>query len=181
LSSEYRCLSQPEICSGDQFSLSLFATHSRRRRSTANLHSFGRHARFHAAPSASEARYFDAPPLRATSREIVDTERFKPAAMLRRDSSRLIPREISSRSASVSARLLLLRAGGEIPPEAATNPNTEPGGFANARAMSLSDCPCRQRRHSSVLPCTSKPRFLIATQHLLLDPHVRCHGVAWTD
>jgi len=168
----YRRLSQPAICSGDQFWLSLNATHSCKRRSTSILHGLGRRARDQAASSASAARYRCAPPLRATSRAIVDTDLPNRRARLCSDSLRLRLREISSRSDRVSEQRRRCRTGGEMPPLEATNPNTEPGGFASARAMSLSVCPARHRCQSSALSLGSKPRLRTCMRHHFFQPAV---------
>ncbi len=54
--SGYRLFSQPEICSGDQSSLSFLATTSRRRSFVASRHLLGRGALSQALSSAFAAR-----------------------------------------------------------------------------------------------------------------------------
>ena len=164
--SGYRRRSQPEICSGDQFWLSLKATQCCRRRTLASLHTFGRRAHLQAAASASAARYRDRPPCRATSLEIVDTGRRRPRAIARNDSLRLMPREISSRSCNVKALGLRHRGGGEIPPRAASQPKTPPTDLSSPLAISNNDCPARQRCHRAALSFASKPRVRTNMQHL---------------
>ncbi len=153
----YSLLSQPEICSGDQSSLSFSATKSRRSSFIASRHLFGRRALCQLRSSAFAARYLTRPPLRSTSRHTVEAERPSRAAIARRDSSAASPREISSRSTKVSAHLLLRRCGGEKPPVASIIPWMEPGAFCRARAMSLMDSPALHRSHSSFLPASDNP------------------------
>jgi hypothetical protein len=52
----------------------------------------------------------------ATSLLTVDTARFRPLAMIRIEQPLAIPREMSSRSAKVSARRERRRIAGAIPP-----------------------------------------------------------------
>ena len=165
MSSEYRCLSHFDICSGDQFRVSFHATQRCNRASIASLQALGRCARVHVAASASVALYLVVPPFRATSREIVDGDRCKRAAMLRIDSALPSPREISSRSDNVSDVVRRVRTGGENPPLAATYPNTEPGGLDSARAMSLSVWPARHLFHSSAFSAAHNPRLRICILH----------------
>ena len=66
------CSSQPDICSGDQSRSSLPATIRCRRRCWLSLQRFGRQALSQAWTSASAARYWSLPPLRAISRLTVD-------------------------------------------------------------------------------------------------------------
>src|SRR5580704_10820359 len=69
-----------------------------------------------ASLSAGLARYAGRPPCRATSRLTVDTARCKHLAISRNDEPEASPREISSRSRSVSARSARRRTAGAIPP-----------------------------------------------------------------
>ncbi len=66
--------------------------------------SLGRLARLHVARSESSARYRVLPPFRDTSRLTVEAGRPRRAAMERSESPAARPREISSRSESVSRR-----------------------------------------------------------------------------
>ena len=100
---------------------------------------------------------------------IDEPARLKRAATDRCDSPLLSPREISSRSWNVSPLPLRFRAGGEMPPVAATNMNIDPGGFARARPISLSDCPALQRRQRSALFVASKPRLRTSIPHHFLQ------------
>lgn len=61
------------------------------------------------------------PPLRRTSRLIVDGARQSSRAMARKDICALSPLEISSRSESVNANRDLRRSGGRMPPVRASN------------------------------------------------------------
>jgi hypothetical protein len=61
------------------------------------------------------------PLLRLTSRLIVQAERFKVQAIERKDNCPIRPREISSRSVSVSAKRNLIRSGGRMPPVRASS------------------------------------------------------------
>ena len=56
------------------------------------------------------------PPLRLTSRLIVDADRFRDLAMDRKDSFARRPLDISSRSFRVRARRDRKRSGGRMPP-----------------------------------------------------------------
>src|SRR5580704_10426457 len=103
-SSGYWVFSQPEICFGDQSRISLLATMSRNLTLLERRQRLGRKAACQASPSAGLARYAGRPPCRATSRLTVDTARSKHLAISRIDEPEASPREISSRSRSVSAR-----------------------------------------------------------------------------
>src|ERR671911_2519040 len=156
-SSGYFLLSQPEICSGDQSALSFSATKSRRRSFTESRHLLGRRALCQAFSSALVARYLLRPPLRFTSLQTVEADRPSRVAIARRDSPVASPREISSRSAGVSAHPRLRRSGGEKPPVASIIPWMEPGAFCRARAMSRMDSPALHRSHNSFLPAADNP------------------------
>jgi len=148
-SSGNSCFSHPAICSGDQSRLSLRATITCNLGCTASRHGFGRRASFHACASASVARYRWRPPWRAMSRLTVEGDRPIPAAIWRIEVSAAMPREISSRSASVSARRERRRVAGTMPPFDDTTPCTDPACLPSARPMSLKDCPAFHRCHSS--------------------------------
>ena len=149
-SSGYCLFSQPSICFGDQFILSFEATIRFSIGCWASLQGFGRCALSQAAWSASLARYAFKPPLRLTSRLIVEAERPSSFAMLRNDRSQAIPLEISSRSQSVSANLARCRGGGRMPPLGANKPYMDDEGLSNTRPMAFSDSPRCQRSHTSV-------------------------------
>src|SRR5277367_4697573 len=91
-SSGYWVFSQPEICLGDQSSISLPATMSRNFRLMERRQRLGRKADCQAAPSAGLARYAGRPPCRATSRLTVDTARCKHLAISRIDEPEASPR-----------------------------------------------------------------------------------------
>ena len=113
-SSGYSVFSHPEICSGDQSRISLLVTILCSFSWMARRHGLGRKADFQAWSSASLARYTGRPPWRATSRLTVDAARSRPLAISRIDEPEAIPREMSSRSASVSASSDRRRAAGTI-------------------------------------------------------------------
>ena len=142
--------SQPAICWGDHACASLVATASRSAGCVAKRHRFGRRPRAHAAASAVAARYRRRPPCRRTSRLTVEGARRSWRLICRSEVPRARPREIASRSASVSATRARWRAGGGMPPVRATSYRTILGIRPSARPMAFSDSPCRQRRHSSV-------------------------------
>ena len=112
----YWILSHPETCSGDQSSISLLTTISRSGSWMARRHCLGRRADFQASESASLARYMERPPCRATSLLTVEAARLRLVAISRIDQPDAIPREISSRSVSVSACGERRRIAGTIPP-----------------------------------------------------------------
>src|SRR5215218_7672537 len=163
-SSGYSLLSQPEICSGDQSALSFSATKSRRRSFTESRHLLGRRALCQAFSSALVARYVLRPPLRFTSLQTVEADRPSRAAIARRDSPVASPREISSRSAGVSAHLRLCRSGGEKPPVASSIPWMEPGAFCRARARSLMD-PGPPPRPQLLLACRRQSSWTTQSCH----------------
>src|SRR5215216_2144747 len=148
-SSGKRLLSQPEICCGDQSSLSFLATTSRRESFWASRHLFGRRALSQVRSSASKARYLTHPPLRPTSRLTLEAARPKRAAMAPNESPAASPLEISSRSAWLSARLDLRLWGGANPPVALSAQWIEPVRFWSARPISVRDSPAFHRSQSS--------------------------------
>ena len=132
----------------------------------AKRHRLGRRLRAHAAASAVAARYRRRPPCRRTSRLTVDGARRSWRLICRTDVPLARPREMASRSGSVSARRERWRAAGGIPPVRATSYRTTLAIRPSARPMAFSDSPCRHRRHSSVFcaavkrgprRCTMKP------------------------
>src|SRR5215218_6335162 len=163
-SAGYSLLSQPEICSGEQSSRSFPATTTRRGSLIASQHLLGRRARSQACSSAFWARYLLRPPLRFTSRHTVEAQRPSRAAIVRRDSPAASPREISSRSAGVSAHLRLCRSGGEKPPVASSIPWMEPGAFCRARARSLMD-PGPPPRPQLLLACRRQSSWTTQSCH----------------
>src|SRR5208282_503841 len=124
---------------------------------TARRHGLGRKADSQAWESASLARYGARPPWRATSRLTVDAARSRPLAISRIDEPQAIPREMSSRSASVSVRSDRRRAAGTIPPCCSTRKRMDECPLPNARPISCNDCPAFQRDHISVL-CVAESR-----------------------
>src|SRR5215210_2142405 len=77
--------------------------------------------------------------------------------MARIESPDASPREISSRSAKVSAQHGLHLRSGAIPPVALSIPWMEPGGFFRALEMSLMDSPVFHLSHSSFLHASDNP------------------------
>jgi hypothetical protein len=73
-------------------------------------------AQARAKGSASLARYTGRPPWRATSRLTVDAAHCSPLAISRIDEPDAMPREMSSRSVSVSVRPERRRTAGTMPP-----------------------------------------------------------------
>jgi hypothetical protein len=150
--------SQPAICSGDQFRSSLAATACRNWSCTANLHGFGRRARSQARLSEAAARYGPEPPLRAISRPTVDGARPRLQAIRRNECPCTNPREISSRSASVSASLERRRGDGRIPPLGLMCAKIEDEVLPNTRPIDFSPSPLRHRSHISALSAAVKKR-----------------------
>jgi hypothetical protein len=143
--------SQPAICSGDQFRSSFAATACRNWPCTANLHGFGRSACFHVRLSAAAARYHRDPPLRTISRLTVDGERPNARAIERTGRPATRPREISSRSASVSANRDRRRDGGLIPPLTERWLKMQDDGLPSTRPIAFRPSPLFQRSQSSWL------------------------------
>src|SRR6202795_1479320 len=140
----YSVFNHPEICSGDQSNNSLLATISCSCSWRASRQGFGRNADFQAWSSASLARYAERPPCRATSRLTVDTARSRCWAIVRSAAPEASPREISSRSGSVSAR-------SERLPEQ-THRNAPPDSEST-------NAPCRRRArsHAATVPPSTGP------------------------
>jgi hypothetical protein len=91
------------------------------------------------------------PPLRATSRLTVEGARASPEAIWRKDRPLTRPREISSRSASVSARSDRRLCGGWMPPEGLKWLKIEDERFPNTLPMDLRPSPLRHRYQISAL------------------------------
>src|SRR5580700_2991319 len=145
----YCRFSHPEICSGDQSCISLLATRVRSLSCRASRQTFGRKADCQAWESASLARYCTRPPWRATSRFTVELARLRCWAMTRMEQPLAIPREMSSRSANVSARPERRRTGGAIPPCRANRKWMTCLSLPSARPIAFNDCPAFQRLHIS--------------------------------
>ena len=149
--------SQPAICSGDQFHSSFLATACRNWSCTANLQGFGRSACLHARLSAVAARYHRDPPLRPISRLTVEGERPSARAIERSGRPAIRPREISSRSANVSASRERRRAGGMIPPLGLICAKMQEDGLPRARPIDFRPSPFLQRSHNSALCAPVNP------------------------
>src|SRR5215475_5490990 len=180
-SSGYGVFSHPEICSGDQSRISLLATMSRNLRFTASRHLFGRKAETQAWRSASWARLAGPPPWRATSRLTVEAARSRRLAISRIDEPEAIPREISSRSASVSASRERRRATGGMPPRGSNTARIELCGLPYARPISCSVCPAFQRLQTSRFSIEESPnRIPDLMPTLPLQSRFTSDGVAST-
>src|ERR1700723_1134989 len=153
----YRRFSHPEICSGDQFRISLRATIVRSSLRRASKHGVGRRAGFQAWWSALLARYRGRPPWRATSRLTVEAARCKLLAISRIAEPEAIPREISSRPASVGVRPERRRTAGTIPPCCDNKKWIEPCSLPKTRPISCNDSPAFQRRQISAFCAEERP------------------------
>jgi hypothetical protein len=181
-------LSDAAICSGDQSRSSRSRTAASSAGDAARRDGFGRRARSHVAASAIAARYRRRPLLRAISRDTVECERPRIAAIALLESPAAMPREISSRSATVSCCLLRARGRGLTPPCCANTMRTAFGVLRSLRAINRLDSPCAHRSHSSsssslanitrtsgsILPerCIDRlrpPSFLIDAERLTLS------------
>jgi len=87
--------------------------------------------------------------LRLTSRLIVEGARPSRRAIARKGSLTLRPRDISSRSERLSARLQRLRSAGLMPPVGDITENIDDGSRSNLRPIELIDSPRCQRSHIS--------------------------------
>jgi hypothetical protein len=96
----------------------------------------------------------DAPPPGSRSTQAVAT----PLAISRIDKPAAIPREMSSRSDSVSVRGERRRGAGTIPPRCVNRNRIEPWPLPKARPISCNDSPAFQRRHISIL-CSVESLF----------------------
>jgi hypothetical protein len=95
--------------------------------------------------------------LRQISRLIVDGARRNAAAIVRRERPATRPLEISSRSASVSARAERRRAAGLIPPLGLMCAKMLDEVLPNTRPMDFRPSPFFQRSHSSALCAAVNP------------------------
>src|SRR5450755_1224949 len=125
-SSGYWKLSQPATCSGDQSKANLLATMLRNFPFRASKQDLGRSPDSQATLSALLAREAPRPPCLEISRLTVDAARPIRSAIERPDSPEAIPRELSSRSTNVSARLARVRTLGTIPPRWASRLRIDP-------------------------------------------------------
>ena len=142
---------EPATWAGDHCSRSFSATRRAKALFWASLQRFGRSARFHAALSASLARYPCLLPLRQISRLTVLGARLSERAIARADSPAIAPREISSRSLSANARTERPRSRGRMPPDLDNMPPIAEWLRSNNRAIAFSDSPRRQRSHIKAL------------------------------
>jgi hypothetical protein len=140
-----------------QSRISLLATMSRNLRFRASRHLFGRKAESQAWSSASWARLAGRPPWRQISRLTVEAARSSRRAISRSGESEAIPREMSSRSASVSASRERRRAAGAMPPRGNNTERMQLCGLSKARPISCSDCPAFHRLQTSRFSIAESP------------------------
>jgi len=126
-SSGYVMRSHWAICSGDQSACSFALTMRRKPACCASRHAFGRKPLCQARCSAIVARYCDRPPCRRISRLIVDGARPNLRANSRTVIPVATPREISSRSSTVSDAVARRRGCGGMRPNRRTTEYTERG------------------------------------------------------
>jgi hypothetical protein len=108
------------------------------------------------------------PPVSSDLRLTVEAARCKLLAISRIDRPYAMPREISSRSASVRVLAERRRTAGAIPPCCDNKKCIEPWFLSRARPISCSDSPALQRRQISVLCTAERPyRLLKPMQHPL--------------
>ena len=124
----------------------------------ASLHAFGRRARRQACRSEAAARYGPEPPLRAISRLTVEGARSRLQAIRRNECPCASPREISLRSASVSASLERRRGGGRMPRVGQMCAKIEEELLPKTRPIDLSPSPLRHRSQISALSDAVKKR-----------------------
>lgn len=149
----YRAFNHPAICCSDYWPDSFPATSLHRASLNTNRQASGRRAQFNARSLARAARYTRRPPLRATSRLIVEAARprSRPIWLRARPSAR--PRDISSRSAKLSDPGSRDRGAGAKPPFAATTPRTEAACLLKARPIqNISNQRCCADRLNSPRP-----------------------------
>jgi hypothetical protein len=94
---------------------------------------------------------------RAISRLTVEAARARRRAISRIEEPEAIPREISSRSASVSANRERRRGAGEMPPRGNNTARMQLCGLSKARPISCSDCPAFQRLQTSSFSIAESP------------------------
>ena len=117
--------------------------------------------------------------MRLISRLTVDGARPRPWAICRIDRPTAMPREISSRSSSLSAAKALRRGAGTIPPWSATIRSTPVLFFlSSAREIAAALCPFFHRSHSSAFCAAVNQIRDVTMAHLLIL--VRLEGVALT-
>src|SRR5580658_5377632 len=100
------------------------------------------------------------PPWRATSRHTEEAARCRPRAISRIEEPEAIPREISSRSATVSAHRERRRSAGAIPPRGNNTARMQLCGLSKARPISCSDCPVFQRLQTSRFSIAESPNLI---------------------
>jgi len=96
-------------------------------------------------------------PRRATSRLTVEAARSRRLAISRIDEPEAIPREMSSRSASVSASRERRRAAGGMPPGGNHTERMQLCGLSKARPISCGDCPAFHRLQTSRFSIAERP------------------------
>jgi hypothetical protein len=92
-----------------------------------------------------------------TSRHTEEAARSRPRAISRSGEPEAIPREMSSRSARVSANRERRRAAGGIPPRGNNTARMQLCGLSKTRPISCSDCPALQRLQTSRFSIAESP------------------------
>src|SRR5271163_490881 len=100
------------------------------------------------------------PPWRATSRHREEAARSRPRAISRIEEPEAIPRERSSRSATVSAKRERRRSAGEIPPRGNNTARMQLCGLSKARPISCNDCPAFQRLQTLRFSIAESPNLI---------------------
>src|SRR4029077_5853576 len=113
------------------------------------------------------------PPLRAISRLTVDGARLRLQAIRRNDCPCGSPREISSRSVSVSASLERRRGGGRMPPVGQMCAKIDDEFLPKTRPIDLIPSPLRHRSQISALSAAVKKRRF---RRSLITLHLRLKG-----
>src|SRR5262249_54997573 len=147
-------------CCGDQLRRSCLATICCRSAYRASLHVFGRRARRQACRSEAAARYRPLPPLRSISRLTVEGARSSLLAILRKEGPCASPRDISSRSTSVSASLERRRSGGRMPPVGQRCAKIDDELLPKTRPIDFRPSPfCHRSQISALSAAVKKRRF----------------------
>src|SRR4029434_5116281 len=120
-------------------------------------------------------RHHCLPRVRRSARLTVDGDRRRPCAIPRIDWPAAMPREISSRSSSLSAANALRRGAGAIPPWSTTIRST-PVLFlrSSAREIAAALCPFLQRSHNSAFCSAVNLIRDVTILHLLSRKIRRC-------
>src|SRR5580658_959593 len=96
----------------------------------------------------------------ATMASDQEAARSRPRAISRIEQPEAIPREMSSRSATVSAHRERRRSAGAIPPRGNNTARIQLCGLSKARPISCSDCPAFQRLQTSRFSIAESPNLI---------------------